>query len=168
MHVFKIPPDDLPSFTDPQGVTTGQGRVEHRLFKRDQSWCYEAMWALCGHKLRVMVTRNAYDQQSFCKVQSFDLQALEWKFLCDLPFNKDLACFKVSWTAEQPDQTLFEIDADIVIEKACRILNPFYAAVTGPPEDVGAPKAAHITKIELVARVYFSDGTTVDRPVDRS
>lgn len=166
---FKIPATGLPSFTDANNVTTGQGRVEHRLFKRDQSWCYEAIWALCGRKLRVMVTRNAYDNQSFCKIQTFDEAATEWKFLCDIPFSKELACYEVSWaTDDQPDQTLFEIDGDLVLEKACRILNPYYADAVVAQPDPGTNQPTYVTKVELIARVFFSDGTVVDRAVDHS
>ena len=168
---LNIPAEGLPSFTDANNVTTGQGRMEHRIFKRDQSWCYEAIWALCGRKLRAMVTRNAYDNQSFCKVQSFHEDTMEWKFLCDIPFGKGLACYKVSWATDiTPDTSFFEADADLVLEKACRILNPFYAQVAEAAEKSSETRAqaAYITKIELIARVSFSDGTSVDRPVDRT
>lgn len=171
---FKIPPEGLPSFTDAQGVTTGQGRLEHRLFKRDQSWCYEAIWALCGRKIRVMVTRNAYDQQSFCKAQSFDEVSSEWKFLCEVPFEKARHCYGVNWTNAEADQSRFEQDADDVIEKACRILNPFYASIVEAKETPQVPAAwstpvpgSYVTKVELIARIYFSDGSIVDREVDR-
>ena len=175
---FKIPPEGLPSFTDAQGVTTGQGRLGHRLFKRDQSWCYEAIWALCGRKIRVMVTRNAYDQQSFCKAQSFDEVSSEWKFLCEVPFEKARHCYGVNWTNAEADQSRFEQDADDVIEKVCRILNPFYASIVGAPCDGAAQAtpgalelkglvAPYVTKVELIARIYFSDGSIVDREVDK-
>jgi hypothetical protein len=167
---MKIPAEGLPSFTDASGVTTGQGRMEHRLFKRDQSWCYEAIWALCGRKLRVMVTRNAYDNQSFCKIQAFDDTTTEWKFLCDVPFSKALHCYGVNWTNDEADQFRFEQDADLVLEKACRILNPFYAKSVADEEperaDPPAP-GAYVTKVVLFARVHFSDGNIVERELDR-
>ena len=173
--VFKIPAAGLPAFTDTNNVTTGQGRLEHQMFHRDQSWCYEAIWALCGRKIRVMVTRNAYDAQSFCKVQTYGEDPGTWNYLCDLPFNKDRHCYKVNYTSEIVDQPLFEQDADDVLEKACRILNPFYAKIVEGAEasDLGKTPAptvppAQITKIELIARIYFSDGVVVDRPVDRT
>jgi hypothetical protein len=177
---MKIPAEGLPAFTDSNGVTTGQGRMEHRLFKRDQSWCYEAIWALCGRKLRVMVTRNAYDNQSFCKVQAFDDATTEWKFLCDLPFEKARHCYGVNWTNTEADQFRFEQDADDVIEKACRILNPFYAdavekpavqptgeAVSPSPDLLRAIGSnVGIKRVDIIARVTFTDGTWGDYPAN--
>ena len=182
---LKIPPEGLPAFTDPRGVTMGQGRLSHQLFQRDQSWCYEAHWALCGRKLRVMVTRNAYDQQSFCKVLALDEDTTAWNFLVDLPFNAQRNCFKISYVNEGVDKdlkkfNLFVMDADDILEKACRILNPFYAnQVESVPKAEGhaAPNeltakitpalGAFVTKVTLEAAIYFSDGVVIRREIDR-
>lgn len=161
--VFKIPPEGLPSFTSDAGVTTGQGRIEHRLFKRDQSWCYEAIWAICGRRVRVMVTRNSHDAQSFMKAQVFNDDATEWKFLCEIPFGPTANCFGARWTADVTDQSRFEQDADAVLEKACRILNPFYANRVAEAEAAqGTKKVLHV---QLISRITFSDGTTSDHVV---
>ena len=169
--VFKIPAEGLPSFTDSNNVTTGQGRISQRLFHANQSWCYEAIWALCGRKIRIMVTRNAYDNQSFCKAQAYDEAALEWKFLCDVNFDSNRHCFKVTYVQPSADIWLFEQDADDVLEKACRILNPFYAQVAAAEEGEAKSRpsqAPYVTKVELITRIYFSDGAVIDRPVDRT
>ena len=47
-------------------------RTKTRVWRADQSWHYEMVWEIDGHKLRTTVRRNAYDAQSSAKVDRWD------------------------------------------------------------------------------------------------
>jgi len=57
-------------------------------FNTDQSWQYQALWQLGEDRLRILIRRNAYDHQSYARVEVFSFALRKWEPLADLPYAK--------------------------------------------------------------------------------
>jgi hypothetical protein len=98
-----------------------------------QSWHYTSHWHAVTRDvmLRVSIRRNAYDEQSFARVEAFDKTKNEWNTIGSVPFTST-ACQEVSYVMRSltPGQkALFERDAKRLLDLAMVII-----------QEPGAPK----------------------------
>lgn len=92
--------------------------ISARFYNLHQSWIYERIIKVDDHKLRVVIRRNAYDDQSYVRGYALDPVKLDWNCLVDKPIA-GASCYSISYVlpVERANRLLFEKDADAVIEE---------------------------------------------------
>jgi hypothetical protein len=96
--------------------------ISERLYNSNQSWMYQLIVNIEGHKLRVSIKRNAYDFQSYAKIMRWD--GHKWHFITSMPIET-CKCAAVSYVMrrdEHFDISLFRKDAKQLIEEAKEVV----------------------------------------------
>jgi len=93
------------------------------LFLNNQTWTYTDVQTIYGHKVRVTIERNAYDNQSHIYTQILDLNEKKWNMLDSVGFTKELKCFNVSYVGKATVKD-FKYDAEMMFDRAREILAP--------------------------------------------
>lgn len=85
----------------------------------DQSWNARRHYATAdGRRVRVNIRRNAYDHQSFARLEGFDRSAMTWRTVVELPTNEGhFPAHGISYTQKQ--LTAGNIDA---LDLTCDLL----------------------------------------------
>jgi hypothetical protein len=92
--------------------------ISERFYPHSQSLWYERVLDHKGTRFRVEIRRNAYDDQSWARVDRWNGE--EWKRVVHAPISACL-CKEVSYAARNPTQELFEKDADRLLQEALEI-----------------------------------------------
>ena len=67
--------------------------ISERIWNASQSWNYEHIATVDGHKVRVRIRRNFYDTQSYAEVQVFSVTE-GWKQITSLSIGETAtSCF---------------------------------------------------------------------------
>lgn len=99
--------------------------ISTKFFNQGQSWNYERI-VKCAVRgtpasLKVVIRRNAYDEQSYGRTYLWD--GHKWENVVDYPIGF-LKCKSVSYVAQKPSEKLFEEDFETLLGDALLILNP--------------------------------------------
>ena len=99
--------------------------ITERFYNEHQSWIYEKVVKKGSLKLRVLIRRNSYDDQSYLRGYAFDAIHLQWNLLVDRPMKKESAkCYEVSYVQPREKANLksFQDDAMAVIGEMLQIV----------------------------------------------
>lgn len=92
------------------------------LHQSQQSWFHTQVFKVGDTKLRTRICRNAYDFQSYAKVERWNGE--EWKEVATRPISellcKDVGYYEQTLTAEQ--KGFFEFDAEVLLNLAIAII----------------------------------------------
>jgi hypothetical protein len=96
--------------------------ISTQFYNLDQSWHYEIIVRVGGVKLRVLIRRNAYDDQSY--VRGYAFSELKWNLLVDRPIQT-AKCEPVSYvqSKDQFDPNLFVLDGESVLKELQEIVS---------------------------------------------
>jgi len=97
--------------------------IDTRFYNQSQSWHYvRIIEDSMGNKLKAVIRRNAYDNQSYAKCYKFD--GNEWKFLNSMPIE-NCECQVISYVHKKHEarSDLFLQDSQTLFEVANKILN---------------------------------------------
>lgn len=90
-------------------------------YNRSQSWCFVWTVKLGEHRCRVIITRNAYDEQSHVRGYKWDGKD-GWMQVDHQPMSQDMACFKTSYVMENPSREPFRKDAEKMLARVTAII----------------------------------------------
>lgn len=105
-----------------------QNIKEHEVYsKRQHGLEYSSLWTwITGtgefFKLRVCLYRDAFDFQSYGKIELFSKPLMQWQFLADIPYAK-LRILKTTYVQERLDETSVECDLLELFKQARAILS---------------------------------------------
>lgn len=94
--------------------------ISQRFYNARQSWIYEQIVAIGPRRLRILIRRNAYDEQSYLRGYALDPEKLAWNLLVDRPIE-GAACKSVSYI-DAANQRPFDLDAEDVLKELQAIL----------------------------------------------
>ncbi len=96
-------------------------RLTQKVWLKQQAVCYEALWRIGAHKVRIDIERDAYTTQSFARAMLFD--GTKWNVLVSTPVPqtamKDLFYQEIK---PQKTQETFERDEKTLLDEAKTIL----------------------------------------------
>jgi hypothetical protein len=93
--------------------------IAEQCFEQNQSWMYtKVVDTNCG-RLRVEIRRNAYDAQSYAKIDKWNGEI--WNFVHSIPITSCL-CQSISYVMENVTKEDFQADAMILISVALDIV----------------------------------------------
>lgn len=92
--------------------------IDEQFSKGQQSWDYIAIRKVADHRLRVRLHRDAYDFQSYARVERWD--GSKWHEVATRPI-KTCACHAASYVAAA-DIALFRTDAETLFALALAIV----------------------------------------------
>ena len=134
---------------------TTKNTISERTWNANQSWNYEWLGKAGSHSVRVVIRRNAYDDQSFAKVDRFDGSA--WKTIVSKAITF-CECVELSYTDKRKGATeratdLFIDDRESLLREA-RLLLGVDMMETKPTKAVGGwnPSANDVKAIEAIAK----------------
>jgi hypothetical protein len=102
-------------------------RLHHQLESVSQSWEWESVWRREeGERvlqIRVRIRRNAYDSQSWRKIEVFDPGNNCWNYLWSLPWAA-AHCWPISYAMprHKVDDRLFQKDEEELLALADKLL----------------------------------------------
>lgn len=96
-----------------------QKLISEQLYNQNQSWYFIKIIEIQSHKIKVDIRRNAYDNQSHATIERWN--GSEWKLVYQKPIM-DCKCKVVSYVEKNVEKTLFEADANELIDTAIKIL----------------------------------------------
>ena len=104
-------------------MTTISKPISERVYNQDQSWYFERTVTVTNSdviiKLRVSIRRNAYNDQSYARVDQWT--ATGWERVIDAPIM-ECDCSAISYTDNKPATCLFKDDADRLLQEAIQIV----------------------------------------------
>ena len=105
-------------------------QIDETFVNHNQSWIYTLFCTILNvhdtagqfPKIRVTLTRNAYDQQSFANVEVFSKTEMKWnRVICEV-YTKDFKSSVVSYVEKNPNKNLFVEDANMLLQKIFNII----------------------------------------------
>ena len=98
--------------------------ISERCWNSEQSWHYEktVSWLMnsAWHKLRVCIRRNAYDHQSFARVERWNGE--QWHQVTRCPIG-ECSCREVSYVQDNIGVAAFHADADRLLGETYDIIS---------------------------------------------
>jgi len=94
--------------------------ISTRVFNQDQSWVFQRTVEIkarknAKHTLRINIRRNAYDNQSYAKVERWN--GTEWKNVVNAPIT-ECECKGISYVDLNISARHFERDAERLVKEA--------------------------------------------------
>jgi len=103
--------------------------ISERFWNSDQSWNFEKIVEHDGFKLRVLIRRNSYDEQSFLRGFALDPVHLQWNQLVHKPILGS-RCYDVSYVnrnegsgSDCESRLSCQQEATIIIDELLSILH---------------------------------------------
>jgi hypothetical protein len=98
--------------------------IAERFYNEHQSWIYEKVVKRGPLKLRVLIRRNSYDDQSSLRGYAFDAIHNQWNLLVDRPMNERAKCYEVSYVQPREKANLksFQDDAMAILGELLQII----------------------------------------------
>ena len=94
--------------------------ISEKCYHQDQSWYYTAVLDQNGHKFRIEIRRNAYDDQSYAKISRWE--GSQWQRVHDKPIM-DCHCHRISYVQEGVTIEDFSVDANVLLKVAIAIVD---------------------------------------------
>lgn len=94
--------------------------ISTRVYNQDQSWYFQRTAEIKArgnkkHTLRVNIRRNAYDNQSYAKVERWN--GTEWKNVVNAPIT-ECECKGIAYVDNGISARHFEKDSDRLVQEA--------------------------------------------------
>ena len=97
-------------------------QISEQFYLANQSWNYElTSRSPSGHKLRVEIRRNSYDDQSYVHGLVFDTIHNKWNVIVSRPIGT-ASCKSASYVRTTEDITMFRHDAASVMAEMKEIV----------------------------------------------
>jgi hypothetical protein len=93
--------------------------IAEQCFEQNQSWMYIYVGEVDGVRLRVEIRRNAYDAQSYAKIDKWNGEI--WNFVHSMPITS-CYCKRISYVMENVTKEDFQADAMTLISVALDIV----------------------------------------------
>lgn len=93
--------------------------ISERVWLGDQSWCFQRVFKLQAHRLRIDIRHNAYDFQSHARIERWD--GTRWQVIHSIPGQ---ALKLYSYVNREPPKVaeVFEKDAQEMLRVAREVL----------------------------------------------
>jgi len=96
--------------------------ISEKLVKRASSWKWDkVIKTLDGKVFKTSIRRDAYDNQCSANVRIWVDEDKSWNFVYSMPIE-DCACYKVSYTDDNPLPFLFQKDHEELMNIAKKIV----------------------------------------------
>lgn len=101
-------------------MKTKSKKISERVWHGEQSWCFERIEEVGGHRLRTKIRHNAYDFQSYARIDRWD--GAEWKTLHTIP-GQSLKLYPYVVRETPNVAKVFESDATELMRVALAVLS---------------------------------------------
>lgn len=104
--------------------------IDKTFINHNQSWIYTLLCKILNVrdgsgsvlKVRVALTRNTYDLQSYAEVEVFSVSEMKWNRIIGEVYTKDFKSYGVSYVEKNPDENLFVEDTNRLLQKLFDLL----------------------------------------------
>ena len=94
--------------------------ISTKVFNESQSWHFVQIVKMGGHKLRVTIRRNAYDEQSFARAARWD--GVQWHTVVSDPITA-CVCRTISYVDRAVLASAFAADAERLLAEAFEVVS---------------------------------------------
>jgi hypothetical protein len=92
------------------------------VWNANQSWYYKALWTSGDYRLQVNIRRNAFEDQSYARVEVWSAAELKWSTVVSQPITL-MVCKKVSYVQENVTIRNFAADEESLLDEAAIVLH---------------------------------------------
>jgi hypothetical protein len=95
--------------------------ISERFYNASHSWIYEKTLSSNRHKLKVVIRRNAYDDQSYARVSRWG--GSKWEVVVNMPIS-ECKCRTTSYVLSEAraNKQLFRSDAERILVEAMKVI----------------------------------------------